>query len=103
MCNTNKNLAEAKEHLEAKKTKNHYYLFDDELIVCNEYGEIIKIIHPPSDYDGPFAKHMLVKFYTMYYSEDYLLVVVNNRWNADFWFKLYDDKLELSEDYHRWM
>ncbi|MBP3194479.1 MAG: hypothetical protein J6M05_02280 [Cardiobacteriaceae bacterium] len=98
----NKYLTSAKQHQEAKNTTNHYYLFDDKLVICNKDNDVIKTIQvPTSDYNGPFAKHMSAQFYQMYYEHDYLLVVVSTRWE-DYWFKLYDDKLELSKEYHPW-
>ena len=98
----NKDLATAKQHEEARNTENHYYLFDDELVICNKNKEIVKTISvPTSDYNGPFAKQMLPHFYQMYYEKDYLRIVVSTRWE-DYWFKLYDDELELSKNFHPW-
>ena len=93
-------LSPAIKSLNALHTTNKYYLFADKLIVCDKNDETIKIIYPPSD-NKSFAKHMLVKFGDIYYRQDYVVVIVSTRlW--DCWFKLLEDKLELSEEYHEW-
>ncbi|MBP3195215.1 MAG: hypothetical protein J6M05_06075 [Cardiobacteriaceae bacterium] len=95
------NSSKAIKILDAKNTNNKYYLFPDKLLIGNSNGKIIKTIYPPSD-SKAFARHMLVKFEQMYYENEYLAIVVSTRlWQC--WFKLLEDKLELSEDYHRWM
>ena len=101
MAENEYDLSSAIKSLNALNTANKYYLFSDKLIVCNNNDEIIKIIYPPSN-NKSFAKHMLVEFGDIYYRQDYVAVIVNTRlW--DCWFKFLEDKLELSEDYHRWM
>lgn len=100
MCQTNKNLLDAEVCLNSLNSNNKYYLFNDEIIVCNEKQNIIKTIPPPSNYKGAFAKHMLPSFHIMYYRNNYLAVVVGNRWNEEFLFELDENKLELSEDFH---
>ncbi|MBP3194994.1 MAG: hypothetical protein J6M05_04955 [Cardiobacteriaceae bacterium] len=100
MCQSECLLSTARQVLDAKTTSNRYYLFPDKLIICGKNNDIIKIINPPSD-DKTFVKHMLVTFEQMYYERDYLVVVVSTRlW--DCWFKMYDNTLELSEDYNFW-
>ena len=98
---TENDLSNAIKILDAKNTNNKYFLFPDKLLVRSSNGKIIKTIYPPND-SKTFPKHMLVKFEQMYYENDYLVIVVTTRlWQC--WFKLLEDKLELSEDYHRWM
>ena len=91
-------LSTAKQILDAKNTSNKYYLFTDKLIICNQDNQIIKIIYPPSD-AKTFAKHMLVKFSHIYYELDYLAIIVTTRLD-DWWFKINEDRLELSKEYH---
>ncbi|MBR1374935.1 MAG: hypothetical protein IJ566_02495 [Cardiobacteriaceae bacterium] len=100
MYNATKNLIDAEICLNSINSNNKYYLFNDEIIVCDKKQNIIKILHPPSDYKGPFAKHMLPSFHIMYYRKNCLAVVVGNRWNEEFLFELDENKLELSKDFH---
>ena len=93
-------MSEIRKVINAQSSSNKYYLFSDKLIVRNKNDEILKVIYPPSD-DKTFAKHMLVSFHDIYYENDYLIVVVSTRWNC-WWFKFYDDTLELSKEYNFW-
>ena len=93
-------ISTAKQVLNAQNTSNKYYLFPYKLIICDTNDDIIKVILPPSD-NKTFVKHMLVTFEQIYYESDYLVVIVSTRWDC-WWFKMYDDTLELSKEYNFW-